>query len=135
MKRLRILFMPALAALVFSGCALLRSTPETPDIVGNWSYVVKNTPQGDAPGVISIAYAGEVFSGKMTVDMLMQTVEIEDASWEEPVFTFAAVLDINGQDVRTTTTLTVAEDTAAGSIDVPGYGTFDVTATRQPSEQ
>ena len=128
MKRIAFL-LPLL--FIFAGCTVFRSAPATPAVVGSWDYVVHDTPQGDAPGTLSVDYADGIFSGMLAVEVLMQRVPIEEATWAKDVFSFNAALDINGAVVTTKTTLAVAGDTAEGTIDVPGYGTYKITGTRQ----
>ena len=131
---LRCLAIVVLPLMLFvTGCGLLRSTPKTPPVVGVWTYVVKNTPQGNAPGVLTVRYEDGRYTGQLKVDMLFQTVPIEDASFEEGTFSCAAMLDIDGQKSRTTAEVTVEGDTMTGRIEVPGFGSFPLTATRKTS--
>ena len=129
LRRLVLVVLPLL--LFATGCGLLRSTPKTPPVVGVWDYVVKNTPQGNAPGTLTVRYADGQYTGELKVDVLFQTVPIEDASFEDGTFSFAAMLDIDGQKSRTTAEATVEGDTMTGRIKVPGFGSFPLTATRK----
>jgi len=131
LRRLAFVVLPLL--FFTAGCGLLRSTPKTPAVVGTWGYVVKNTPQGNAPGTLTVHYADGKYTGQLKVDVLFQTVPIEEASFDGQTFSFAALLDIDGQKSRTTAEVTVEGDAMTGRIEVPGFGSFPLTATRKPS--
>ncbi|GIV60966.1 MAG: hypothetical protein KatS3mg043_2055 [Rhodothermaceae bacterium] len=121
----------AVLLMLVSGCGLFRSTPATPPVVGTWAYVVANTPQGDAPGTLVVTYVDGHLGGRMVVDLLGQTAPLEKASFENNVFTFVATVNIDGQATPVRGEATVEGDTMSGRVEVPGIGTFVLTATRQ----
>ena len=123
-----------LPLFLLAGCSLLRPGEKIPAVVGAWEYTVKDTPQGDAPGSLTVTYLDGVYTGELVVDVLLQRVPITDVSFEENVFTFTAVLDINGQESRTVTTATIDGDTMTGEIDVPGFGTFPLEGSKKVME-
>ena len=115
--------------LMLSGCAMLRGNT-TPEAVGVWNYTVLNTPEGDAPGTVTITWVDGIFAGHITNELLQQTSPLTNISFDDDTLSFVAVFDINGQDVPTTTTVMVEDDTVEGSMEVPGFGTFSVNGSR-----
>ena len=122
-----------LAGSLAAGCAST-SKIAAPSPVGDWEYVIPNTPQGDAHGTIMVASTGDAYSGTMYVDLLGQTVPLEDVMFTDSTFSFKATLDANGQIIPTTTTMTLSGNTMKGKMNVEGFGDFDINATRKEME-
>ncbi len=122
-----------LAGALAAGCAST-SKMTRPSPVGEWEYVIPNTPQGDAHGTIMVASEGDVYSGEMFVDLLNQTVPIEDVAFTDSTFSFKATLDADGQLIGTVTSMTLSGNTMRGTMQVEGLGEFEITATRKEME-
>ena len=122
-----------LAGGLATGCAST-SKIAAPSPVGEWEYVIPNTPQGDAHGTIMVASEGDAYSGEMYIDLLNQTVSIEDVAFTDSTFSFKALLDANGQIIGTVTSMTLNGDTMKGTMEVEGLGEFEITATRKKME-
>ena len=122
-----------LAGSLAAGCAST-SKMAVPSPIGEWAYVIPNTPQGDAHGTIMVASQGEAYSGTMYVDLLGQTVPIEDVAFTDSTFSFKATLDADGQIIGTATRMTLRGNTMTGTMQVEGFGEFEITATRKEME-
>jgi hypothetical protein len=75
-----ILFILA-AVLFWYGCAATKTTSSR--YVGNWDYVVRNLPDGDVNGIMTIsqegdAYKGDIKSDDGSISISMQDLKIED---------------------------------------------------------
>ena len=121
-----------LAGALAAGCAST-SKMAAPSPVGEWSYII-STPQGDAHGTIMVASEGDAYSGEVYVDVLDQTVPIEDLTFTDSTFSFTALLDANGQIIGTSTTMTLNGNTMKGTMEVEDLGEFEITATRKEME-
>ena len=68
-----------IAAFAAYACA---SSKKVADIsVGEWEYVIKDTPEGDVSGTMVIAKDGDAYTGKLVSDigeLPLQNVTIED---------------------------------------------------------
>ena len=122
-----------LAGALAAGCAST-SKMAAPSPVGEWEFVVPNTPQGDAHGTIMVALEGDAYSGEMYIDILNQTVPIEDVVFTDSTFSFKALVDANGQIIGTSTSMTLNGNTMKGTMDVEGIGEMEITATRKEME-
>lgn len=116
-----------------AGCAST-SKMAAPSPVGEWEYVIPNTPQGDAHGTIMVASDGDAYSGTFYVDILDQTVPLEDVMFTDSTFSFKATLDAGGQIIGTATRMTLNGNTMKGAMDVEGLGEMEITATRKEME-
>ncbi len=122
-----------LAGGLAAGCAST-SKMAAPSPVGEWSYFIPNTPEGDVHGTIMVASQGDAYSGEMYVDLLDQTFPIEDVVFSDSTFSFKALLDANGQIIGTVTSMTLNGNTMRGTTEVDGVGEFEITATRKEME-
>ena len=122
-----------LAGALAAGCAST-SKMAAPSPVGEWSYYIPNTPQGDVRGTIMVTSQDDAYSGEMYIDILDQTFPIEEVTFTDSTFSFTALLDANGQIIGTTTTMTLSGDTMKGTMDVEGIGGLEITATRKEME-
>ncbi|MFB3133138.1 MAG: hypothetical protein ACE10K_11505 [Rhodothermales bacterium] len=121
-----------LAGALAAGCAST-SKMAAPSPVGEWSYIIP-TPQGDAHGTIMVASEGDAYSGEVYVDVLDQTVPIEDVTFTDSTFSFKVTLDADGQIIGTVTSMTLNGNTMRGTMEVDGVGEFEITATRKEME-
>lgn len=122
-----------LAGVLAAGCAST-SKMAAPSPIGVWEYVIPNTPQGDAHGTIMVASEGDALSGEMFIDILDQTVPIEEAAFQDSTFSFKATLNANGQPIGTLTRMTLNGDAMKGTLQTDGFGEFAITAMRKPDE-
>jgi len=122
-----------LAGALAAGCAST-SKMAAPSPVGEWSYFIPNTPQGDVRGTIMVALEDDVYSGEMYLDILDQTVPIDEVMFTDSTFSFKALIDANGQIIGTSTTMTLNGDTMKGTMEVEDLGEFEITATRKEIE-
>lgn len=107
------------------------AVPETPAALGVWDYLIADTPQGDAGGVLTLAWDGEAYSGEITNDLLFQTVDVEDFVLNGDQATFKATFDMQGDALPTTVTATLTGDMMVGKIEVSGLGSYDFEAERR----
>ena len=122
-----------LAGALTAGCAST-SKMAAPSPVGEWSYFIPNTPQGDVRGTIMVALEDDAYSGEMYIDILDQTFPIEDVTFTDSTFSFKALLEANGQIIGTVTSMTLNGNTMKGTMDVEGLGEMEITATRKEME-
>ncbi len=122
-----------LAGALTAGCAST-SKMAAPSPVGEWSYFIPNTPQGDVHGTIMVASQDDAYSGEMYIDILDQTFPIEDVTFTDSTFSFKALFDANGQIIGTSTSMTLSGNTMKGTMDVEGIGELEITATRKEME-
>ncbi len=106
-----------LAGALAAGCAST-SKMAAPSPVGEWSYFIPNTPQGDVRGTIMVALQDDVYSGEMYVDILDQTVPIDEVMFTDSTFSFKALIDANGQIIGTSTSMTLNGDIMKGIMEV-----------------
>ena len=120
---IKINFLLILAAgLIWAGCAATKTTAK---YVGNWDYVVKNLPDGDINGIMTISHDGENFNGDIKSDDGNITITIEDLKIEEDklssYFYFQGMkIDMSGE---------FDGNAYTGSIMVD-YNEFPMTATK-----
>ena len=122
-----------LAGALAAGCAST-SKMAAPSPVGEWSYFIPNTPQGDVRVTIMVALEDDVYSGEMYLDILDQTVPIDEVMFTDSTVSFKALIDANGQIIGTSTTMTLNGDTMKGTMEVEDLGEFEITATRKEIE-
>lgn len=78
--RITILLMLA-AGMFWAGCTASKTTASK--YVGNWDYVVRNLPDGDVNGIMTISQEGDGFSGHIksddgSISITMQDLTIAD---------------------------------------------------------
>jgi hypothetical protein len=117
----RILFFTVVSFIAYS-CATSKKTADIS--VGEWEYVVADTPDGDAKGTLSILKEGDVYTGVLhssNGDMNLENVAIEN---DELVATFdysGYTIDMIGKFVG---------DNFTGKVSVD-YNDFPMTAVRK----
>ncbi|MEM1093337.1 MAG: hypothetical protein AAGJ10_01950 [Bacteroidota bacterium] len=104
---------------------------EAPAAIGVWDYTISGTPQGDAGGVLTLAWSGDAYTGEMTNDMLFQTVDVDDFALDGNQVKFSATFDMQGQALVTKVTAKLTGNTMLGEVQVPGFGAFDFDAERR----
>ncbi len=122
-----------LAGALAAGCAST-SKMAAPSPVGEWTYFIPNTPQGDVRGTIMVALEDDAYSGEMYLDILDQTVPFDEVMFTDSTFSFKAIIDANGQIIGTSTSMTLNGNTMKGTMEVQDLGEFEITATRKEME-
>ena len=112
-----------------AGCA--STSKMAPSPVGEWEYVILNTPQGDATGSMMVEDEGGTIGGEISSDMLQQVVAMEEVAFQDSTFTFKATFDANGQIIDTMSRMTLNGSMMKGMMEVSGFGEFEITATRK----
>ena len=120
-----------LAGGLAAGCASSAKMPALSP-VGSWDYTISDTPQGDATGTMMIDAEGGSYTGRISSDMLDQTVSMADVALQDSVFKFKATFDADGQIIDTISRMTLRGGTMKGIIEVAGFGQFEITALRKP---
>lgn len=112
-----------LAAFIWAGCAGTKKSREA-KYIGDWEYLVKDTPNGDVNGVMTISREGEVYIGKLTSDM--GEISLNDLSILEDKL--SANFDIQGMRLDMNGTFEGPQFTGTIAVD---YSTFPMTATKK----
>ena len=99
-------------------------------LIGSWDYVVKNTPQGDAKGVLTVTETDGVLAGEMYNAMLGQKVPVENMKLEGENLSFTVVFNVSGQNIPMAGKVAISADALNGELSVGHFGTFPVEATR-----
>ncbi len=111
-----------LATLLLAvGCAASKVAKNSP--AGAWEYTVKNTPNGDVSGTMTIQQDGEVYTGSLS--STAGTIDLSDVSIEDN--TLSSRFTMQGTPLRLTGDF--SGDTFTGSVDAGGQS-FPVEATR-----
>jgi hypothetical protein len=92
----------AIATLIWAGCAGTKASKESA-YIGDWEYLVKDTPNGDVTGIMVISKGESGFVGKLAT---------------------------TGMGEITLNNLTIVEDKLSANFDIQGmqldmYGTFE----------
>ena len=132
MRRESLLYLAVclLAAGLVAGCAST-SKMAAPSPAGEWDYVIKNTPQGDATGTMMVDAEAGAYSGEISSQMLDQVVSMTDVAFQDSTFMFKATFDAGGQLIDTISRMTLNGDMMTGMMEVTGFGEFEITATRK----
>ena len=123
-----------LAGGLMAGCASSAKVT-APSPVGEWDYTILNTPQGDATGTMMIDAEGGAYIGEISSEMLGQVVSMTDVTFQDSTFKFKATFDAGGQLIDTISRMTLQGSTMKGTMEVAGFGQFDITAMRKPSAE
>ena len=113
------------ALLLLYSCAASKVAKNSP--VGAWDYTVKNTPNGDISGTMTIQQNGATYTGNLSSDagaIDLNDMTIEDNKLSSRFYYQGTSLQLNGD---------FSEDTFTGSV-VGGGGSFPVEATRASSQ-
>jgi hypothetical protein len=111
------------AALIWAGCAGTKASKESA-YIGEWEYLVEDTPNGDVTGVMVISKVESGYEGKLASDMgellLNNLTIVEDK--------LNANFDLQGMQLDMTGTF--EGPTFSGNISVD-YNSFPMTATKK----
>lgn len=116
-----------IAATAIAGCT---STREQPQVTGRWSYTVYDTPQGDVDGTLILREQGDRLSGEMDLEIADEPVSIRNIERQGESVTFDARIEVDGDPIDTSTTVTAEEGGLIGQVEAEGYGTFRLQGTR-----
>jgi len=111
------------AGIIWAGCAGSKASKEAA-YLGDWEYLVKDTPNGDVNGVMTISKEGEIFKGVLTSDM--GEIALENLSIVEDKL--SAQFDIQGMTLDMNGTFEGPQFTGTIGLD---YNTFPMTATKK----
>jgi len=111
------------ATLIWAGCAGTKASKEAA-YIGDWEYLVEDTPNGDVSGVMVISKGESGFTGKLTSDMgelpLNNLTIIEDK--------LTATFDIQGMQLDMAGIFEGPKFTGTIAVD---YNSFRMTATKK----
>ena len=124
MSKLNCIFQPLIIIFCISllaGCAASKSA-FSPS--GTWDYQVKNTPNGDASGQMTLTKEGDAYSGNFQTSEY-GTIQMRDIMMEGNVLT--STFYIQGESFNLNGHF--EGDSFTGKI-TSNYGTFDMIANR-----
>lgn len=130
MKSIRFVLFATALVLVMAGFS---ATPWADEdaLVGEWSYVIQGTPQGDGSGSITFEIADGKLGGAMYSDLLYQTAQLQDARMDGDSVFFKATFEADGGAITTETKAKVDGDTMTGTLMTAVYGNFPFEASRK----
>lgn len=106
---------------ILSGCAASKSAFSP---TGSWNYTVKNTPNGDTKGIMTLTKEGDAYSGNFQTrehgTFQMQNITMEGKTLTTSFSVRGATFRMNGL---------FDGDSFTGKISSE-YGTFDMVADR-----
>ncbi len=111
-----------IAALVSYGCATSKKVTDIS--VGEWEYIIKDTPNGDMAGSFTISKDGDQYSGVLHGeggDAPLNNVKVENDA-------LSSTFDYSGYTVNLTGNF--VGDNFAGKVSVEGND-FPLTGTRK----
>lgn len=100
-------------------------------VLGDWTYVIKGTPQGDGGGTLSFVEEDGALSGEMYSDILFQTSKMTDIRVEGDSLFFTATFEAEGAPITTETAAKVEGDSMTGTVVTAVYGNFPFEASRK----
>ena len=88
------------AGFFWAGCAATKTTASK--YVGNWDYVVRNLPDGDVNGIMTISQEGDAFKGNIksddgSVSITMEDLKIEDNKLTSYFYFQGMKIDMSGE--------------------------------------
>lgn len=130
MKSTRFVLFASAFVLVLAG---FTTTPwaDGEALVGEWSYVVTGTPQGDGGGSVTFEMTDGALGGAIYSDLLYQTVKIQDAQVEGDSVFFKATFEADGGAIPTETRAKVDGDSMTGMLMTTAFGNFPFEASRK----
>ncbi len=111
-----------IAGLISYGCATSKKAVDVS--VGEWAYVIKETPNGDMSGTLTITKNGDQYSGVLHAeggDAQLNNVKVEDG-------VLSSDFDYSGYTVSLTGKFEGNAFTGKCSVD---YNDFPMTAVRK----
>lgn len=118
----QLLLLCFMLVLVGTACKGSKAVAWTP--VGNWDYVVSDSPAGDVEGIMVIAKEGDNYTGELRTEE--GNLELEDVEIVDNKLT--ANFSFQGYSLSIESTFT--GDMMDGDVSM-GYDTFTIKATRQ----
>ena len=120
--RINILLITA-AVMIWAGCTATKTTASK--YVGNWDYVVRNLPDGDVNGIMTISQEGDGFTGNIksddgSISITMQDLKIENNKLTSYFYFQGMKIDMAGEFEGT-------DFSGAISVD---YNEFPMTAQK-----
>ena len=112
-----------IAGLLWAGCAGTKKSKEA-KYIGDWEYLVKDTPNGNVTGIMNLSKDGETYIGKLISDM--GEIMLNDLSIVEDKL--SANFDIQGMRLDMSGTFEGPQFTGTIGVD---YTTFPMTATKK----
>ena len=113
--------------LILASCATTRVSKKiTP--VGDWDYEIKNTPEGDFSGVMTISLQNEVYTAKLNT--AGNELPFEKFNWDATTKTVTGFFYYSGTPVDFTAVLN--EEQLTGTM-AAGGGEFIFSARRKPA--
>jgi hypothetical protein len=109
--------------MIYAGCAGTKTSKEA-RYLGDWEYLVKDTPNGDVTGVMNITKEGTEFIGKLVSDM--GEIALNDLTIVEDKL--SANFEIQGMLLDMNGTFDGPQFNGVISID---YNTFTMTAEKK----
>jgi hypothetical protein len=99
MKKLYILILLA-SGLIWAGCAATKTTASR--YVGNWDYIVRNLPDGDVNGIMTISQDGDMYKGDIksddgSISITMEDLKIEDDKLSSYFYFQGMKIDMSGE--------------------------------------
>ena len=123
-NRLKLSILMAVAAgLFWWGCTATKTTASK--YVGNWNYIVRNLPDGDIKGIMTISQDGDEYRGNIRSADGSISITVEDLRIENNQLT--GHIDYQGMKIDMAGTFDGGEYTGTVSAD---YNEFPMTAQK-----
>jgi imidazolonepropionase-like amidohydrolase len=100
-------------------------------IGGSWSYTTE-TPQGTNDGKLVIKDDGGNYSGTITNSFSDQPSDLTDVALDGNSLSFSYTIDAGGNQIKIDVVVTVEGDSFEGSMTAGQFGSFPITATKDP---
>jgi hypothetical protein len=94
---------------------------ESADVAGTWSYTV-SSPQGEVSGVLILKGQAGSYSGTISNEMSNGAREISNVEVSGKELSFEFALDMGGQSLSISVTVTVEGDAFEGTMSVANFG-------------
>jgi hypothetical protein len=108
----------------------------TVEVAGNWDYT-SETPAGSSGGKLTIEKDGSDYSGTITYDDPSgngtATSPISDVSISGSQLNFSFEVSAGGMAISVSVSGEISGDTMDGSMNIAQFGSFPISATRNPN--
>jgi hypothetical protein len=111
------------AGIMWAGCSTTKTSKEA-SYIGDWEYLVKDTPNGDVSGVMTITSEGSGYVGVIASDM--GEITLNDLTIVEDKL--SANFEIQGMQLDMAGTFEGPQFTGTIGLD---YNIFPMTATKK----
>lgn len=108
------------------GDATAKATAE-----GEWA-ITTETPQGKQEGKVSIKKDGTSYSGNVSGGQIATPVKLDNIVLDGSALSYDFTLDVGGQAVTVSVSVTIDGDTFKGTSSVAEYGSFPTEGKRNP---